>query len=76
MDDRESQIRQRAYDLWIEAGRPEGDPEQFWLQAERDLSEDDPAASNKGAAMTSDEELDKQLEDTTPASDPPSATQP
>lgn len=76
MSDREEQIRERAYDLWIEAGRPEGEPEQFWLQAEKDLAGDDPAASGKGAVLTADEELEKQLEESIPASDPPSAMQP
>lgn len=72
----EAQIKQRAYELWIQAGEPEGSSEQFWYQAEKEIGGDDPAASNKGGAMTPDEQLDKQLEETTPASDPPSATQP
>jgi hypothetical protein len=76
MDDQDGQIRQRAYDLWIEAGRPEGQPEQFWLQAEREIAGNDPAASSKGATMDANEELDKELQDSVPASDPPSATQP
>ena len=31
-------IRTRAYFLWDEAGRPEGDGTQFWATAERELS--------------------------------------
>jgi hypothetical protein len=34
----EDQIRARAYALWEEAGRPEGDGMQFWLDAEQELS--------------------------------------
>jgi hypothetical protein len=30
-------IAQRAYKLWEEAGQPEGTPERFWFQAEREL---------------------------------------
>lgn len=30
-------IRQLAYRKWEEAGRPEGDGTEFWLQAEREL---------------------------------------
>lgn len=30
----EEQIRNRAYQLWQEAGSPEGDGVYFWLQAE------------------------------------------
>lgn len=31
-------VRERAYLLWEEAGRPEGDGVEFWLMAERELS--------------------------------------
>jgi hypothetical protein len=34
----EDQIRARAYFLWEQAGRPEGDGAQFWLEAEKELS--------------------------------------
>lgn len=76
MSDREAQIKQRAYELWIQAGEPEGSSDQFWYQAEKEIDGDDPAASGKGAALTPGEELEKQLEDTIPASDPPSALLP
>jgi len=33
----ENQVRELAYSLWEEAGRPEGDGVQFWLQAEEKL---------------------------------------
>ena len=36
-DTLEMQIRQRAYELWDAAGRPEGRAMDFWLEAERDL---------------------------------------
>jgi len=31
-------IEQRAYDLWVEGGRPDGLALSHWLQAERELS--------------------------------------
>ena len=31
------QIRRRAFQLWEEAGCPEGVGNEFWLQAEREL---------------------------------------
>jgi hypothetical protein len=31
------QIAERAHQLWIERGRPDGSPEQDWLQAEEEL---------------------------------------
>jgi hypothetical protein len=34
----EEEIRARAYFLWEQAGRPEGDGTQFWLEAEKELS--------------------------------------
>lgn len=40
----EEQIKQRAHELWEEAGRPEGRDREFWHQAERDLQ----GASEKG----------------------------
>jgi hypothetical protein len=33
----EEDIRTRAYDLWREAGEPEGRDEEYWLLAEQEL---------------------------------------
>ena len=33
----EEQIRNRAYQLWQEAGSPEGDGVDFWLRAESEV---------------------------------------
>ena len=38
--DIEERIRQRAYELWEDGGKPEVGAEAFWLQAERELSGD------------------------------------
>jgi hypothetical protein len=35
------EIRARAHDLWEQHGRPVGRDLEFWLQAERELSEDE-----------------------------------
>lgn len=32
---REEEIRQMAYRLWEQAGRPEGRDQEFWYQAQR-----------------------------------------
>jgi hypothetical protein len=37
LDVSEDDIRQLAYRKWEEAGRPDGDGTEFWLQAEREL---------------------------------------
>jgi Protein of unknown function (DUF2934) len=36
------QIRQRAYELWDAAGRPEDREQEFWHEAERELKNGDP----------------------------------
>lgn len=59
--DAEQRIRERAYLLWLEEGRPEGRAEAHWkiacmLDAEREAY------------------LDAEGEDSFPASDPPSHT--
>ena len=37
MDTLDDKIRKRAYELWQQAGQT-GDPEDHWLQAERELA--------------------------------------
>ncbi len=36
--DREAKIREQAYLLWEEAGCPEGDGSEFWVQAEQNVN--------------------------------------
>jgi hypothetical protein len=31
------EIRKRAYQLWVLAGKPKGREDEFWLEAEREL---------------------------------------
>jgi hypothetical protein len=35
----EEQIRLRAHELWEQAGKPEGRQDEFWHQAEKELTE-------------------------------------
>ena len=44
----EEQIRKRAFEMWEQAGKPEGREDEFWKQAQKELQgeEGDP---NKGA---------------------------
>ena len=37
--ERRHHIRERAHEIWIERGRPEGRDVEFWLAAERELAE-------------------------------------
>jgi hypothetical protein len=45
--DLETRIRERAYVLWEEDGRPEGRAEEYWERARRFVeAEEDPKAPN------------------------------
>ncbi|WP_421872447.1 DUF2934 domain-containing protein [Pararhizobium sp.] len=35
--DRETKIRHRAYELWLDEGSPEGKQDDHWSQAEREI---------------------------------------
>jgi hypothetical protein len=37
MQDLEQAIRERAYSLWIDSGCPDGNAEEHWLAAQRDV---------------------------------------
>jgi hypothetical protein len=37
MQNLEQEIRERAYHLWIEGGRPDGNAESHWLAAQREV---------------------------------------
>lgn len=60
-DDRQSTIRERAYEIWEQSGQS-GDPEDHWLAAERELhavpaagkSEPTSAASDAAAKVGND----------------------
>ncbi|HZP20631.1 MAG TPA: DUF2934 domain-containing protein [Bauldia sp.] len=41
--DREARLRQRAYELWEKAGRPEGRHEEHWYQALTEIPDDEAA---------------------------------
>ena len=36
----DEQIRERAYQLWEKAGKPEGKEDHFWLEADRQLNQE------------------------------------
>lgn len=62
---REQRIRERAYALWEAEGRQEGGHEDHWHRARQEVEDGEVSGS-----------LDDQLEDTFPASDPPSISDP
>lgn len=71
MDELTQKIRERAYELWVEAGQPEGREHEHWAQAEREL-----APPSAPSDTEEDAQLDKSLEDSFPSSDPVSESQP
>lgn len=44
--DRDEEVRDRAYLLWVEAGRPNGREHEFWAQASREIEGDDSPAND------------------------------
>lgn len=52
MTDHDDKIRDRAYQLWDQAGQPEGREQDFWYQAERELSSDDEVDTSEEASTT------------------------
>jgi Protein of unknown function (DUF2934) len=41
MDNREARIRQKAHELWEQAGRPENKAEEHWAEAERQIDKEE-----------------------------------
>jgi hypothetical protein len=57
-------VRELAYKLWVERGRPEGGAETDWLEAERQLL---------GPRKTESQAVDEAVKESFPASDPPAS---
>ena len=77
MTDFNQQIRKRAYQLWEEAGRPEGRSEEFWFHAQADVYTQR-AAEVRAAGRKEMRDpprdwdiVDEQSDESFPASDPP-----
>ena len=52
MENVEEVIRERAYQLWVADGRPEGNPDNYWLNAQREmLTHAAAGAPTEGSAM-------------------------
>ena len=61
-------IAELAYQLWVAGGRPHGSAEVDWLEAERLLSK-----RGADAPTEINAKVEASLQDTFPASDPPSS---
>jgi hypothetical protein len=72
--DRESRIRERAYALWEKEGSPDGRHEEFWARAENLEDEYDSLPHAPAEPEAPKEGIDVDLDQSFPASDPPSFT--
>ncbi|RXF67208.1 DUF2934 domain-containing protein [Hansschlegelia zhihuaiae] len=54
--DRETQIRERAYQIWLEEGRPEGREDEHWCRAAQQLGFSDEYEDKSGTAGAPDPE--------------------
>lgn len=77
MSDFDQQIRERAYQLWEEAGRPDGRAQEFWFHAQADIHTRR-AAEVRTAGPTEMRHppddwdiVDERSDESFPASDPP-----
>jgi hypothetical protein len=52
MADRDDMIRERAYQIWLERGQPQGCAEDHWFTAEQELADE----SGKTAGKESSDE--------------------
>ncbi len=58
------QVSRRAYELWQQAGYPQGRDLEFWLAAERQLQRDKRAGLTSGdSASLSEKSIAEELED-------------
>ena len=48
--EREERIRRRAYQLWEESGRQDGNAEDYWHRAAQDLDREDADLQRSGSA--------------------------
>jgi len=53
MDDRDELIRRRAYAIWENEGRPEGDDRRHWDQASREMGEASGGPDEESQAVNS-----------------------
>ncbi len=69
--DREARIRDRAYEIWVREGRPQGRQDEHWRQAEAEIAAEMDAASGPKAAGGKPGSEPAAAEEERPASGPP-----
>jgi hypothetical protein len=56
MTDDNEQIRQQAYKIWMDEGRPEGRAEIHWEMARKSMADDNKSAAAKATPATKRDE--------------------
>jgi len=59
-------ISRRAYELWEQEGRPEGNDMRHWLQAEQEIAGRNGGAPSSGSGTTRSEQARQQVSDARP----------
>ncbi|MBR8405455.1 DUF2934 domain-containing protein [Burkholderia cenocepacia] len=54
-EDRETQIRERAYQLWQADGAPDGRADEYWQRAEQQLDAQGSSADGRAADLPADQ---------------------
>ena len=58
-DDKSQRVRERAYQIWIEEGRPEGRDREHWFRAEREVEGDEAHLSHDQAGLGAAKKYDE-----------------
>jgi len=72
VQDHEERIRDIAYGLWEKEGEPEGRSDEFWHRAVAIAAQEDAPDHEPPIEPSEDDSVDVDMEQSFPASDPPS----
>ncbi|ARF90530.1 uncharacterized protein BCN122_III0499 [Burkholderia cenocepacia] len=60
-EDRETQIRERAYQLWQADGAPDGRADEYWQRAEQQLDAEGSSADGQPADLPADQSAKRRI---------------
>ncbi|MBR8383189.1 DUF2934 domain-containing protein [Burkholderia cenocepacia] len=60
-EDRETQIRERAYQLWQVDGAPDGRADEYWQRAEQQLDAEGSSADGQPADLPADQSAKRRI---------------
>ena len=71
-DSIQQHVQERAHALWEKEGQPEGRSEEFWFRALSEIEAEEEAPNAPVAPTDNDGGIDVHVDESFPASDPPS----